>query len=150
MLTSCRPCARCVDYGHVCVLQISGSEKACKPCAKSKVACSFTGHTVPSRSVDSEAIKEAIESAVGPMMTKMTSALRSQKRAMEEMSMELFGKNMGHQQEDWEWTEVEEALRNWRNWGRLGTGYGHLPVVEERMLRRVDSPGRCPRTSCWN
>ena len=39
-----------------------------------------------------------------------------------------------------EWTEVEEALRNWRNWGRLGTGYGHLPVVEERMLRRVDSP----------
>ena len=88
----------------------------------------------------SEVIKEAIESAVGPMMTKMTSALCSQKRAMEEMSMELFGKNMGHQQEDREWTEVEEALRNWCNWGRLGTGYGHLPVVEERMLRRVDSP----------
>ena len=40
--------------------------------------------------MDSEAIKEAIESAVGPMMTKMTSALRSQKRAMEEMSMELL------------------------------------------------------------
>ena len=90
--------------------------------------------------MDSEAIKEAIESAVGPMMTKMTSALRSQKRAMEEMSMELFGKNMGHQQEDREWTEVEEVLRNWCNWGRPGTGYGHLPVVEERMLRRVDSP----------
>ena len=56
------------------------------------------------------------------------------------MSIELFGKNMGHQQEDQEWTEVEEALRNWRNWGRPGTRYGHLLVVEERMLRRVDSP----------
>ena len=140
MLTLCRPCARCVDYGHVCVPQISGSGKACKPCTRSKAACSFTGRTVPSGSVDSEVIKEAIESAVGPMMMKMTSALRSQKQAMEEMSMELFGKNMGHQQEDREWTEVKEALRNWRNWGRLGTGYGHLPVVEERMLRRVDSP----------
>ena len=69
----------------------------------------FTGCMVPSRSVDSEAIKEAIESAVGPMMTKMMSALHSQKRVMEEMSMELFGKNMGHQQEDWEWMEVEEV-----------------------------------------
>ena len=94
---------------------------------------------VLSRSVDSKVIKEAIESAVGPIMTKMTSALCFQKRAMEEMSMELFRKNMGHQQEDREWTEVEEALRNWCNWGRLGTRYGHLPVVEERMLRRVDS-----------
>ena len=73
-------------------------------------------------------------------MTKMMSVLCSQKRAMEEMSMELFGKNMGHQQEDQEWMEVEEALRNWRNWGRPGTGYGHLPVVKEQMLRRVDSP----------
>ena len=62
------------------------------------------------------------------MMTKMTSALRSQKRAMEEMSMELFGKNMGHQQEDREWTEVEEALRNWHNWGRPGTRYMSGPL----------------------
>ena len=54
--------------------------------------------------------------------------------------MELFGKNMGHQQEDWEWMEVEEALRNWQSWGKPGTGYGHLPVVKEWMLQRVDSP----------
>ena len=26
------------------------------------------------------------------------------------------------------------------DWGRPGTGYGHLLVVEEQMLRRVDSP----------
>ena len=50
------------------------------------------------------------------------------------------GKNMGHSQEDREWAEVEEALKNWRNWGKPGTGYGHLPVVEEKLLRRVDSP----------
>ena len=56
------------------------------------------------------------------------------------MSIELFGKNMGHKQEDWEWMEVEEVLRNWRSWGKLGTGYGHLLVVEEWMLWRVDSP----------
>ena len=100
----------------------------------------FTGRTVPSGSVDPKAIKEAIEGAVEPMMMKMTNAFHSQKQAMEEMSMELFGKNMGHQQEDQEWMEVEEALRNWCNWGKPGTGYGHLPVVEEWMLRRVDSP----------
>ena len=70
MLTSCRPCTRCVDYGHVCVPQISRSGKACKPCAKSKAVCSFTGRTVLSGSVDSEAIKEAIESAVGPMIVR--------------------------------------------------------------------------------
>ena len=63
----------------MCVPQISGSGKACKPCAKSKAACLFTGCTAPSRSMDSKAIKEAIKSAVGPMMMKMTSALCSQK-----------------------------------------------------------------------
>ena len=140
LLTLCRACARCVDHGYTCILQVSRSGKACRPCATHKTACSFTGHTVPSGSIDPEMIKEAIESVVGPMMTKVTSALRSQKQAIEEMSMELFGKNMGHSQEDREWAEVEEALKNWRNWGKPGTGYGHLPVVEERLLRRVDSP----------
>ena len=48
--------------------------------------------------------------------------------------------SVGHSQEDWEWVEVEEALKNWRNWGKPGTRYGHLPVVEEKLLRRVDSP----------
>ena len=140
LLTSCRACARCVDHGYTCVLQVSGSGKACQPCTTQKTACSFTGRMVPSGSVDPEVIKEAIESAVGPMMMKVMSALCSQKRAIEEMSMELFRKNMGHLQEDREWAKVEEALKNWRNWGKLGTGYGHLLVVEEKLLRRVDSP----------
>ena len=83
-----------MDHGYTCVPQVSGSGKACWPCATQKTACSFTGRTVPSGSVDPEVIKEAIESAVGPMMTKVTSALCSQKRVIEEMSMELFGKNM--------------------------------------------------------
>ena len=75
-----------------------------------------------------------------PFTARVVSSIRSQKRAMEEMSVELFGKNMGHMREDREWAEAEEVLRNWREWGKPGTGYGHLPVVEERMLRRVDSP----------
>ena len=128
-----------MDHGYTCILQVSGSGKACWPYAIQKTACLFTGHMVPSRSVDPEVIKEAIESVVGPMMTKVTSTLRSQKRAIKEMSMELFGKNMGHSQEDQEWAEVEEALKNWHNWGKLGTRYGHLPVVEEKLLRRVGS-----------
>ena len=73
-------------------------------------------------------------------MVRVVSSIHSQKQAMEEMSVELFRKNMGHMREDWEWAEAEEALRNWREWGKPGTSYGHLPVVEERLLRRVDSP----------
>ena len=102
--------------------------------------CTFTSRTVPSRSVDPEVIREAVENVMRPFTARVVSLIHSQKQAMEEMSVELFGKNMGHTQEDWEWAEAEEALRNWRKWGKPGTSYGHLPVVEERLLRRVDLP----------
>ena len=133
-------CGRCADHGITCVPQTTGSRKVCQPCTIQKTACTFTGHTVPSRSVDPEVIREVVENTMRPFTARVVSSICSQKWAMEEMSVELFGKNMGHTWEDWEWAEAEEVLRNWHEWGKPGTSYGHLPVVEERLLRRVDSP----------
>ena len=144
MLTSCRACGRCADHGITCVPQTTGSRKVCQPCATQKTACTFTGRTVPSGSVDPEVIREAVENAMRPFTARVVSSICSQKQAMEEMSVELFGKNMGHTREDREWAEAEEALRNWHKWGKPGTGYGHLPVVEERLLT-LGAEGVLPR-----
>ena len=144
MLTSCRACGRCADHRITCVPQTTGSRKVCQPCATQKTACTFTGRTVPSGSVDPEVIREAVENAMRPFAARVVSSICSQKQAMEEMSVELFGKNMGHTREDREWAEAEEALRNWHKWGKPGTGYGHLPVVEERLLT-LGAEGVLPR-----
>ncbi|KAF9642294.1 hypothetical protein BDM02DRAFT_3193529 [Thelephora ganbajun] len=41
--------------------------------------------------------------------------------------------------DDPEWEEQFKMLKNWEEWGRLGTGYGHLPKIDPADLERRES-----------
>ncbi|KAF9643771.1 hypothetical protein BDM02DRAFT_3191234 [Thelephora ganbajun] len=41
--------------------------------------------------------------------------------------------------EDPEWEEQFKTLKNWEEWGRLGTGYRHLPKIDPADLERRES-----------
>jgi hypothetical protein len=127
------PCVRCSSHGKLCLPRPTGPGRACEACMKAKTKCSFAGEhmMLPAGSTGSEVLKETINEVVA-------SAFRKQNAVIRELITEFLGRSISGRpvQEDGE-RKVQEALQNWRQWGKSGSRYEHLPMIKEEMLRKM-------------
>ncbi|KAF9641807.1 hypothetical protein BDM02DRAFT_3133551, partial [Thelephora ganbajun] len=133
-------CSTCLRRNVECFPVEGGRpNQACVLCFKAHLKCQWAekGKEKEKESTPQELSREIVEIrdlGIHPYLASI-------RCWMSVLEKEIWNVLKGIQldREDPEWEEQFETLKNWEEWGRPGTGYGHLPKIDPADLERRES-----------